>query len=115
MNQIIPNSTNVLNLAFDDAEEELEIPERKVILFDNEMAQQIIQFTENNLDKNLFVVHCLMGMSRSGAVGGWLADRFEIRWEDFKLINPRVKPNSLVKTTLQQTYYTFLDERLDNK
>lgn len=102
---ILPESHNVLNLQFDDAEDNYPIigqPDKVIELFNDEMARQIIQFTENNLDKNLFVVHCLMGQSRSGAVGGWLADKFEVGWESFKRLNPQVKPNALVKLTLQR-------------
>ena len=93
---ILSDSDNVLNLQFDDCED------NSPRLFNNNLAKQIIQFTENNLDKNLFVVHCLMGQSRSGAVGGWLADKFEIPWESFKRLNPQVTPNTLVKIKLQQ-------------
>jgi predicted protein tyrosine phosphatase len=99
---ILNNASNVLNLQFDDSETEESWTNK---LFDDELAQQIIQFVNNNLDKNLFVVHCLMGQSRSGAVGGFLADIFGIKWEDFKRQNSQVKPNTLVKTTLEKNYY----------
>lgn len=99
---ILNNASNVLNLQFDDSETEESWTNK---LFDDEMAQQIIQFVNNNIDKNLFVVHCLMSQSRSGAVGGFLADIFGIKWEDFKRQNSQVKPNTLVKTTLEKNYY----------
>lgn len=71
---ILNNASNVLNLQFDDSETEESWTNK---LFDDEMAQQIIQFVNNNIDKNLFVVHCLMGQSRSGAVGGFLEDALD--------------------------------------
>jgi predicted protein tyrosine phosphatase len=96
---ILDSASNVLNLSFDDTEEQIQ---DKFILFDEQMADEIVNFVHNNENKNLFVIHCLMGISRSGAVGEVLSDYFKIPYEKFKRDNPQVIPNCLVKRILQR-------------
>lgn len=104
-----PNSThiiegdNVLNLHFDDIEyipKSKDIFMRHIIPFNDEMADQIISFANKNKDKDNFVIHCTFGKCRSGAVGDALSTYFEIPYFDFKRKNPRVQPNSLVRSIL---------------
>jgi predicted protein tyrosine phosphatase len=94
---ILDSASNVLNLSFDDTEEQIQ---DKFTLFDEQMADEIVNFVHNNEDKNLFVIHCLMGISRSGAVGEVLSDYFKSPYERFKQTNPQVIPNVLVKRIL---------------
>jgi predicted protein tyrosine phosphatase len=94
---ILDSASNVLNLSFDDTEEQMF---NKFTLFDEQMADEIVNFIRNNEDKNLFVIHCLMGISRSGAIGEVLSDYFKIPYEKFKRDNPQVIPNCLVKRIL---------------
>ncbi len=95
---ILDSATNVLNLSFDDAEEQIQ---DKFTLFDEQMSDEIVNFVHNNEDKNLFVVHCLMGISRSGAVGEVLSEYFNIPYDKFKRDSPQVIPNVLVKKILK--------------
>ncbi len=94
------DKSNFLNLSFDDVEYKT-ANDNVTILFDEIMARQIIDFAANNSEKNLFVVHCLMGVSRSGAVGAFLSDYFGIKYEDFKRTNPQIIPNYLVSKLLK--------------
>lgn len=95
---IVPNDTNVINLWFSDAEDFEESSD--IVLFTETMADDIFKFVEANRCVEHWIVHCTMGSSRSGAVGGFLADYFGIEWEDFFRDNSQVKPNSLVKKLL---------------
>ena len=96
---ILPDSENVLNLCFDDAEEQCG---HVSTLFTEYMADQIMQHVQNNYEKNMWVVHCLLGQSRSGAIGDVLSEFFEIPCETFERMNSQVKPNTLVKNILRK-------------
>ena len=98
---ISPDADNFLNLQFDDADDEAHWS--MCTLFNEEMATQIKEFTDKNKDKRVFFVHCLMGISRSGAVGEWLNDYFGNDYFDFKRTNPHIIPNSLVKRILYKS------------
>tara|TARA_R110000868_G_scaffold12456_8_gene59571 strand:+ start:5905 stop:6384 length:480 start_codon:yes stop_codon:yes gene_type:complete len=102
---ILDEADNVLNLWFDDAEEELPLLNGdKLVLFNDEMANQVIDFVEKNKNAKGWVLHCTMGKCRSGAVGSFLVDYFGIDWFEFKKTNPKVSPNCLVKTLLTSNY-----------
>ena len=105
--EIYPTSPDVLNLTFDDAETDEGFPPNIVELFSDEHAKQIVDFTLNNSHKKLFIVHCLMGVSRSGAVGDVLADHFKIPYAEFKRLNQQIIPNSLVRTKLREAFSTI--------
>jgi len=100
-----PNSANYLNLRFDDVEEDLSLSNgQKCVLFDENMANDIYDFVQRNLDKKAFFVHCTMGKCRSGAVAEVLSDYFGNEYEEFKRDNPIVQPNTLVKTILRKKF-----------
>ncbi len=106
---ILPDSDNVLNLSFDDAEsDQIGTPliggSWVVQLFNEEMAEQIVNHVNSNMDKNVWFIHCLMGQSRSAAIGDVLSTVFEIPYEEFKRLNPQIKPNSLVRSTLLKKF-----------
>lgn len=98
-----PDSPNYLNLSFDDREEELILLNGEpCVLFNDEHAQIIKEFVEQNLNKKYWFIHCTMGQCRSGAIGDVLSEYFGINYSDFKKDNPQVKPNVLVKKILSQ-------------
>lgn len=97
---ILEESSNVLNLWFNDCE--VYLPDVESVLFDEEMVQKLIKFIEKNADKKQWIVHCTAGQSRSGAVGEFLADYFGIAYHLFKRDNPQVKPNTLVKNLMRK-------------
>lgn len=97
---ILEESENVSNLWFNDCEEDL--PDVEVVLFNEELGQKLIEFIEANKGKKQWILHCTAGISRSGAVGEFLADYFGISYHLFKRDNPQVKPNALVKNILRK-------------
>lgn len=95
-----PDSSNYLNLSFDDVDEE--ITWGTCVLFTEEHARIIKEFVEQNLNKKYWFIHCTMGQCRSGAIGDVLSEYLGIGYADFKKDNPQVKPNALVKKILSQ-------------
>ena len=103
---ILEEAPNVLNLWFDDAEEDLWMPDPyKVTLFDGDMAGRVAGFINANLDKKTWLIHCTMGQCRSGAIGDVLSSFLGIDYWDFKRNNPKVKPNALVKNLLIKSLF----------
>lgn len=98
---ILEESSNVLNLWFNDEEEYN--PDTESVLFNEEMAKSIKRFVQNNKDKKQWIIHCTMGKCRSGAVGECLSDYFGNHYFEFKRDNPQIQPNVLVKRILTQT------------
>ena len=92
---ILEDSENVLNLWFNDCEEPC--PEIEAVLFNEEMANKIVEFVEKNKGATNWFIHCTMGKCRSGAVGECLSDYFGINYYKFKRDNPQVQPNMWVK------------------
>ncbi len=95
---------NVLILHFDDViEDGQRSPTNNTTLtrsFSNDQAKSIISFIDNNKDKN-FIVHCVAGISRSGAVGTFISNYLDnVDYEFFKKYNTRIAPNMLILTTL---------------
>lgn len=92
------NHKNVLNLKFDDIEED--IGKYKTISI--KQGRQIISFLEG-INKDVVVyllVHCAAGISRSGAVGTFANDYFKLDRDVFKLDNPYIHPNGNVMRVL---------------
>ena len=61
---------DVLTLYFDDIMREVE----GAVLFSDEMAGQIIDFIEKNIDVDTLLVHCFAGQSRSRAVAAFAVE-----------------------------------------
>lgn len=103
---IQPDSRNVLNLWFDDAEEDLPLLNgEKLVLFNEEMAEKIYNFVMENRQAKMWVLHCTAGKARSGAVGDVLSEYFQVDYKDFKHHNPQVQPNTLVKNLLRRKFF----------
>jgi predicted protein tyrosine phosphatase len=63
-------------------------------------AQQILSFIEDNKNKN-FIVHCVAGISRSGAVGTFISNYLDnVDYEFFKKYNTQIAPNIFILTSL---------------
>lgn len=106
--------SNVLRLFFDDIAEPTDSEKECIRLgiykiFDDEQARKVIDFIIYNDNQNTdvsktYIVHCAAGISRSGAIGEFLSDIYEISWEEFKRMNPKVHPNSHIIKTLKKNY-----------
>jgi predicted protein tyrosine phosphatase len=96
----------LLTLTFDDICNEPETPEDlgNAVLFNENMAQQIMRFVDDG--KLPLLVHCTAGISRSGAVGevlNWYFNRFEADDSDyrkFEIMHPDIVPNPHVRRLL---------------
>lgn len=103
---ILNTADNVLNLWFDDAEEDYPLLNgEKCVLFTDDMAQQVYDFVLENSTKKMFLLHCTMGKCRSGAVGDVISEYLGINYFDFKRSNPIVDPNTLVKILLRKKFF----------
>lgn len=105
---------NILKLNFDDivypevlSEKEL----NEVILFDEDMAKQIVEFAQKMNPNKLCFIHCDAGISRSGAVGYVLNEYFNKKLENnetdfnfFKNENKHILPNDLVVKILKKSF-----------
>lgn len=98
------NHPHLLTLTFDDICNEPETPEDlgNAVLFNENMAQQIMRFVDDG--KLPLLVHCTAGISCSGAVGevlNWYFNRYLERNtqddEDFTQNNRQIQPNTIVR------------------
>jgi len=66
-----------------------------------DQAKEVVAFAEKHKDASLIIVHCAAGVSRSGAVGSFLAEYYGVDWEEFKCMNPQISPNQYVLKLLR--------------
>jgi len=99
------NHDNVMVLYFDDVESENETSPTnsgKCTPFSNKMAKDLYMFIKNNLEKNQCIVHCMAGISRSGAVGSFICDLTRSNRQKFLRDNPQIHPNARVLIMLNK-------------
>jgi predicted protein tyrosine phosphatase len=98
------NHDNVLNLEFDDVEDDAtSIGKNKYKVFSKEQAREVVEFIDRNENKT-FLIHCLAGVSRSGAIGLFLYDYYpwvDREWFDVN-VKPRIQPNQRVYSELKK-------------
>ena len=99
---------NVMIMHFGDYGEEEAMNELKNNpschgVFNAYKAKKLYKFIKANKDKNLAVIHCAGGISRSGAVGTFIFDMYgEGTYEEFKRKNPRIQPNQCILKLLNE-------------
>lgn len=69
-----------------------------------DQAAEIVDFVLNHRDKEYAFVHCAAGISRSGAVGSFIADVNGVDYDTFKRMNPQIHENRHVKNLLNKIY-----------
>ena len=101
---------NVLNIAFDDVNEE-EVKWNNVILkgISDKQAELIVNFIEKHKSKN-FYISCRAGRSRAAAICRYLLDIYGEEYgynekESCRKENPCMTPNINVLTKLKRVYY----------
>lgn len=57
------------------------------------------------------IIHCTMGVARSGAVASFIHDYLKGDWETFKRNNPQIQPNAHVYNLLRDQWYKDLDNQ----
>jgi hypothetical protein len=63
-------------------------------VFTKKQAKELYEFIVANKDKNMAIVHCGGGYSRSGAIATFIFDNFGgYDYEEFKRRNPQILPN----------------------
>ncbi len=110
LNCAVPvNQKNVLKLQFDDAVAD---SAGNLILFNEEMAKQIVAFIADIDKSRELFINCAAGVSRSGAVGEVLNEYFNKYLENnapddyyFTLYNRQIQGNSLVRRLLRKALY----------
>lgn len=103
---------NVLHLFFDDISEESKVTSSGKIVygFSEEQGKKLLMFLDNiDINKKHFIVHCNAGISRSGAVGTFVCDYFDFNYDQFKRLNPMIRPNSRVLSIMRKlsNFYQF--------
>lgn len=104
---------NVLNIVFDDIDRPTKYnfwvkgkghELRDCIQFDEELGYEVLNFIQTIKDEpdTEIYIHCIMGQSRSGAIGLFINDWFEQSYSEFMFRNPQVKPNALVTSILKR-------------
>lgn len=98
----------VLRLWFDDAENDqcgfvLNELKRKVLLFQEEQAEEIFNFLDEHKNVGLLFVHCNAGMSRSPAIASILARIYGIDHKEFH--ESGRFPNGHVMSVMRKVYY----------
>lgn len=76
----------------------------KYILFDEKMANRVVKFVDRLIaskEEIVLVAHCDAGISRSGAVAQFAAERASLDMEDFWMENRQLSPNPFVKRLLR--------------
>lgn len=100
---------NVMNLQFDDVEHDGGIDPMGIVhrtkAFSEKQAERLFKFIEKNRDKEQCIVHCMAGVSRSGAVGEFINGYAQGDWATFKRMNPQILPNGRVLRMLNAAKY----------
>jgi predicted protein tyrosine phosphatase len=99
---------NVIRLFFDDIEEHDPVlsdenSRKKLKLFDMNQARRIVEFAKQFDHRCEVTVHCLAGVSRSGAVGTFFVRRFQVPEENF-IHGKELHPNGLVMRLLNEAW-----------
>lgn len=104
---ILSSSNRVLNIDFDDVvgPGDYYYDDHWMKALTGGQAYSIVEFIENNLDKN-FVIHCKAGKSRSKAVGRFILDCHGDEYENGNLDNPIDDCNIDVLTKLKDKFYS---------
>ena len=96
------NHKNVLNLEFDDVDENTEYEGYILMAITKEQAEKAVNFIENNIGKDIYV-HCRVGQSRSKAFYCFVADFYPNYYKLYR--NANDTPNHGVYMRLARAYY----------
>jgi len=86
-----------------------------IILFDNQMAQNIVNFVNNFSEINTIIVHCDAGQSRSAGVAAAIAKFFNGNDDQFfsgggMYGSPRYTPNRLAYRKVLKVFHGIEDD-----
>ena len=99
---------NVMTLKFDDVEHDMMASPTQAYdtrAFTEGQAKKLYEFIKTHREKETCIVHCMAGISRSGAVGTFVNGYAQGDWELFKRDNPFISPNGRVHRMLNEAKY----------
>lgn len=104
----LENSDNVLNIDFDDLEQDFNIGEYHFKTITDEQAKQIYDFLTKHSDKHI-ICHCRAGKSRSAAISEFLLQMFPDKYAECEVnrLNNDKTPNGEVLRKLKRIYYGY--------
>lgn len=108
----LPHS-NVLNLEFDDTVKDMVYKGAHIWAMTEEQAKQTVEFIEKNIGKK-FYIHCLAGISRSGACGTFIESNYE-EYKDTLFEKWKLRPNVDVLAKLNRTLWSKVYEEFKIK
>ena len=111
-NHFQKDHSNAITMKFDDVEHDLEPSPTKLQntrAFTEAQANKMFKFIKANREKETCVVHCMAGISRSGAVGSFVNGYAQGDWELFMRTNKFIAPNGRVHRMLNEAKYNDLD------
>jgi predicted protein tyrosine phosphatase len=94
------DAENVLTLHFHDIDSPVPGEEDKYVLFSREQALEVVAFLRR-IGKKHLVVHCAMGVSRSGAVAQFAHEMLGSNARHFAERNAHIDPNPHVLRLLR--------------
>ena len=97
---------NVLNINFDDLENDKLVDGLTYKTINTEQADILVNFIFGNIGRD-FIIHCHAGISRSGAIAQFIRDYFNNDFDvhNFDLkIKSMIRPNQRVYKELKQAY-----------
>ena len=112
---LFPEDTeSAISLKFHDADPDmiptflfgLETEQEKMKYFDSNQAKKVISFIKHadrsggRNSKDLLLVNCMAGISRSGAIVHFARNLLSLDYETFKKLNPQISPNGHVSRKL---------------
>ena len=112
------DKSNVKILYFDDVDESGTVgmwqgisKDRALKSFSEEQAVEVIDFLENQRNGDICLIHCLAGISRSGAVVVFVNDYFGTEsYQEFMRRNPMIQPNGKVLQLLKRELRNRFEE-----
>lgn len=89
---------------------------RKVLAraFTVDQAKELYGFIKDTVKvgkTEAVIIHCTMGVARSGAVASFIHDYLKGDWQTFKRNNPQIQPNAHVYKLLRDQWYLDLDNQ----
>jgi len=104
------NHKNVLNLKFGDVDYDVTTKHGLCNAMSKEQAHECYCFIKENRHIKNWIVHCTMGISRSGAIAQFINDFLNGDNDQFKIDNPFISPNPCVSILLKREMYNDLTE-----
>ena len=83
-------------------------------IFSHKQANELIEFIEANKHKQIFIVHCTAGISRSGAIATFINDLYGNSYKEFFNDNRQIQPNYTILSRIREVYRKKYPMRTNN-